>query len=115
MTLINSLFAKIMPILPRWSVKPFAKPYVAGEKIQDVTSVVKNLNHKGFSATIDILGEFVESKDEATEVRNQYVKLIKAIFELKLDSTISVKLTHLGLELDYSFCKKEMHKLVEYA
>ena len=115
MTLINSLFAKIMPILPRWSVKPFAKRYVAGEKIQDVTNVVKNLNHKGFSATIDILGEFVESKDEATEVRNQYVKLIKAIFELKLDSTISVKLTHLGLELDYSFCKKEMHKLVEYA
>ena len=76
MTLINSLFAKIMPILPRWSVKPFAKPYVAGEKIQDVTNVVKNLNHKGFSATIDILGEFVESKDEATEVRNQYEKLI---------------------------------------
>ena len=49
MTLINSLFAKIMPILPRWSVKPFAKPYVAGEKIQDVANVVKNLNHKGFS------------------------------------------------------------------
>ena len=71
MTLINSLFAKIMPILPRWSVKPFAKPYVAGEKIQDVTNVVKNLNHKGFSATIDILGEFVDSKEEAIEVRSQ--------------------------------------------
>lgn len=115
MSLINSLFAKIMPILPRWAVKPFAKPYVAGEKIQDVTNVVKNLNHNGFSATIDILGEFVDSKEEAIEVRNQYSKLIKAIAELKLDSTISVKLTHLGLELDYFFCKKEMHKLVEYA
>ena len=78
-------------------------------------NVVKNLNHNGFSATIDILGEFVDSKEEAIEVRNQYSKLIKAIAELKLDSTISVKLTHLGLELDYSFCKKEMHKLVEYA
>ena len=115
MSIINSLFAKIMPILPRWAVKPFAKPYVAGEKIQDVTNVVKNLNHNGFSATIDILGEFVDSKEEAIEVRNQYSKLIKAIAELKLDSTISVKLTHLGLELDYFFCKKEMHKLVEYA
>ena len=106
MSIINSLFAKIMPILPRWAVKPFAKPYVAGEKIQDVTNVVKNLNHNGFSATIDILGEFVDSKEEAIEVRNQYSKLIKAIAELKLDSTISVKLTHLGLELDYFFVKK---------
>ena len=49
-----------MQLLPKWSVKPFAKPYVAGIKTYEVLNVVKSLNKDGFSATVDILGEFVK-------------------------------------------------------
>ena len=61
-----------MQLLPKWSVKPFAKPYVAGIKTDEVLNVVKSLNNDGFSATIDILGEFVSNKDEAIQVKNEY-------------------------------------------
>ncbi len=72
MTLINSILARVMPFLPKWVVRPFAKPYVAGEKTQDVLTVVQNLNQDGFSSTIDILGEFIKTKDEALQIRKHY-------------------------------------------
>ena len=50
-----------MQLLPKWSIKPFAKPYVAGIKTDEVLNVVKSLNKDGFSATVDILGEFVSN------------------------------------------------------
>ena len=101
-----------MQLLPKWSVKPFAKPYVAGIKTDEVLNVVKSLNKNGFSATVDILGEFVSNKDEAIQVKNEYSELVRAIAKNSLDSTISVKLTHLGLDLDYNYCKNLMLELV---
>ena len=97
-----------MQLLPKWSVKPFAKPYVAGIKTYEVLNVVKSLNKDGFSATVDILGEFVSNMDEAIQVKNEYSELVRAIAKNNLDSTISVKLTHLGLDLDYNYCKNQM-------
>ena len=101
-----------MQLLPKWSIKPFAKPYVAGIKTYEVLNVVKSLNKDGFSATVDILGEFVSNKDEAIQVKNEYSELVRAIAKNNLDSTISVKLTHLGLDLDYNYCKNLMLELV---
>ena len=101
-----------MQLLPKWSVKPFAKPYVAGTKTDEVLNVVESLNNDGFSATVDILGEFVSNEDEAIQVKNEYSGLLRAIAKNNLDSTISVKLTHLGLDLDYNYCKNLMLDLV---
>jgi len=111
MEMINSLLATIMPYLPKFFVKPFAKPYVAGESIDSVIKIAKKLNDNGFSTTLDILGEFVNSKEEANKIKNAYSELIKKISAKKLDSTISVKLTHLGLGLDSNLGEKNFHSL----
>ena len=100
MPITNSLLATIMPYLPKVLVRPFAKPYVAGESIDSVIKIAKKLNDNGFSTTLDILGEFVNSKEEANKIKNYYSELIRKISTEKLDSTISVKLTHLGLGID---------------
>jgi len=112
---INRIFASSMQFLPEWFVKPFAKPYVAGTETNEVLSIVKKLNDEGFSATIDILGEFVKTRDEAVDVRDKYAELIKFINEKELDSTISVKLTHIGLDLDFDYCKSLFIELAEKA
>ena len=44
MSLINTSIAAIMPYFPKWMVKPFANPYVAGENIVEVTKTIKS-NH----------------------------------------------------------------------
>jgi hypothetical protein len=56
MEITNSLLATIMPYLPKFFVRPFAKPYVAGESIDSVIKIAKKLNDNGFSTTLDILG-----------------------------------------------------------
>ena len=114
MSLINKSIATIMPYLPKWFAKPFAKPYVAGEDIQSVIEIVKKLNNNGFSTTIDILGEHVHSETEANNVLNQYTKLIQSISKNSLDSTISIKLTHLGLSLNEELAKKNILELAHY-
>ena len=111
MEIINSLLATIMPYLPKFFVRPFAKPYVAGESIDSVIKIAKKLNDNGFSTTLDILGEFVNSKEEANKIKNAYSELIKKISTKKLDSTISVKLTHLGLGIDSNLGEKNFHSL----
>ena len=111
MVIINSLLATIMSYLPKVFVRPFAKPYVAGESINSVIKIAKKLNDNGFSTTLDILGEFVNSEEEANKIKNSYSELIKKISTEKLDSTISVKLTHLGLGIDSNLGEKNIHFL----
>jgi proline dehydrogenase len=111
MALTNSLLATIMPYLPKSLVRPFAKPYVAGETIDSVIKTAKELNGHGFSTTLDILGEFVNSKEEANKIKNAYSELIKRISIEKLDSTISVKLTHLGLSIDPNLGEENIYSL----
>ncbi len=97
---LNSAIAALMPYFPKWFVKPFAKPYVAGETVDTALEIVRQLNENGFAATMDILGEFVNSTDEANQIRDDYATVIQRIAKNGLDSTISVKLTHLGLGLN---------------
>ena len=111
MPITNSLLATIMPYLPKVLVRPFAKPYVAGESIDSVIKIAKKLNDNGFSTTLDILGEFVNSKEEANKIKNAYSELIRNISSKKLDSTISVKLTHLGLGIDSKLGEENFNSL----
>jgi len=114
MSLLNSSIATIMPYLPKWFARPFAKPYVAGETTQSVIEKVKELNNNGFSTTIDILGEHVDSDNEAKNILSQYLQLINNISENNLDSTISVKLTHLGLGLSEKLAEQNILELAHY-
>ncbi len=104
-----------MPYFPRWTVKPFAKPYVAGEELEVALEVAKKLNRQDFTVTMDILGEHVQSKEEATQVREAYCKLYNQLALLGRDNTVSLKLTHLGLELDPTLAKENLMTIVSSA
>ena len=62
MSLFNSIVTSTLPILPKWFAKPFARPYVAGQTEDDAVAHIRALNEKGFSATVDILGEHILTK-----------------------------------------------------
>ena len=113
MSLINTSIAAIMPYFPKWMVKPFANPYVAGENIVEVTKTIKSLNQQGYKSTVDILGEFVEDEKQASKVLKSYSELVETIAKEQMDSTISVKLTHLGLGIKSKIAQKNFSKLIE--
>jgi proline dehydrogenase len=115
MNLINSILVKLLSYLPKWTVKPFASPYVAGIGVDDAMKTVKSLNDKGFVATIDILGEHVCSKEESHKIRDYYCKLYDRISDEILDANISLKPTHLGMEIDPFLAEINLLNILEKA
>ena len=99
MSLFNSIVTSVLPILPKWFAKPFARPYVAGQTEDDAVTHIRTLNEKGFSATVDILGEHVLTKEEARDITAQYCHLYDRILNESLDCNISMKPTHVGLNI----------------
>jgi len=112
---LNSTLAFIISFFPRWMIKPFAKQYVAGESIGEVLTHVHTLNEQGFSATIDILGEHVKTIAESTAITNSYLEILTEISENELNSNISIKPTHIGLDINYDTAKNNLFSLLDKA
>ena len=83
MSWINSSIAVLMPYVPKWFARPFAKPYVAGESIESVTEIVRSINRNGFSTTLDILGEHIHTPSEANKILDNSVKLDPQNFDAR--------------------------------
>jgi len=115
MKLVQKAVSHVLPIVPEPIVGFFAKNYIAGETIEDAVQVVRSLMAEGACATIDVLGEEVKDKDHALKVAEMYQKVIHTINSEKLDSTVSIKLTHMGLKIDKEFCYNNVCKLLEVA
>ena len=92
-----------------------AKRFVAGESFADAIPKVEQLNGKGVTVTLDLLGENVKDRQTADETVDSYIELLKGIEEAGLDSTISIKLTMMGLDIDQSYCRDNLFKLLDVA
>lgn len=92
-----------------------AKRFVAGESFDQTNPKVKALNSKGIKVTLDLLGENVEDRQTADETVDNYIKLLNNIDDSGLDSTISIKLTMMGLDIDRNYCKENLFKLLDVA
>ena len=112
---INSLIIRIITLLPKSIVQLFAGKYVAGENHKTALGVVKSLNNQGFSATIDILGEHVKDILEAQQITSEYLNLFDEISESDLDSNISIKPSHIGLDVGDSEFISNLELLIEKA
>ncbi len=92
-----------------------AKRFVAGEDLGQVIPKVSDLNKKGIKVTLDMLGENVEDRQMARDTADNYIELIRGIEEAGLDSTISIKLTMMGLDIDQDFCRDNLFRLLDVA
>ena len=115
MKLINNLIIQILPFLPKFLVKIVASPYIAGITDEEMLQNVEKLNQKGFKVAIDILGEHVQTENEAKEVTDRYVAIYDEISKRNLLANLSIKLTHVGQDLGLDIVEKNLSKLVEAA
>jgi proline dehydrogenase len=95
--------------------KGFAARFVPGETLDDALDVVKQLNAKGITASLDLLGESVRNENEARESASQYIRMLDRIKESKLDANVSVKLTAMGLDVGEELCIANMQNILERA
>jgi proline dehydrogenase len=74
--------------------------FVAGTHVEDALRATRAINQSGPSVSIDNLGENVTNADEAKASAQLYHELLDDIARQKLDANISLKLTHMGLDVD---------------
>ncbi|MDX1644434.1 MAG: proline dehydrogenase family protein [Thermoanaerobaculia bacterium] len=115
MSLFSRLVVTALPLVPKALVGRVARPYVAGESLDDAVRVVESLNERGAMATLDVLGEEVEERDKALAAVEEYVRVFDAIEEHGLDANVSIKLTLLGLKIDQSFCLDNVATIADCA
>ncbi len=104
-----------IPFVPKPIVGYFSKNYIAGPVLEDAIATVKDLNAKGMMATMDLLGEESMSKKEAEEAVAEYMRIIQAIDEHKLDCNLSIKPTQMGLLIDKEYCFNNIRTIVAEA
>ncbi|HEU4720480.1 MAG TPA: proline dehydrogenase, partial [Gemmatimonadaceae bacterium] len=64
----------------------FAKRFVPGETLDDALEVVRGLNGRGISASLDLLGESVTNEREARAARDEYLQMLDRIHQFRLEA-----------------------------
>jgi proline dehydrogenase len=89
--------------------------FVAGTKVEDALRVTQTLNAAGMSVSIDNLGENVTNPEETREAAGLYRQLLSEISLRGLNANVSVKLTHMGLDVDPQLAYQNVRALVSQA
>ncbi|GGE06696.1 proline dehydrogenase [Marinithermofilum abyssi] len=99
----------------KWGLRFGASQVVAGETIESAMKAAKSLNEKGLVCTVDHLGEFVSSREEASEATEYCIRTLDSIAESGAQCNLSLKLTQLGLDIDVDFCLHNMRRILDTA
>jgi proline dehydrogenase len=114
-SVLDKAIVRVMPAVPKPVVRRISARYIAGTELEDACRVVRNLNTAGKMATIDVLGEEITIPDEARTIARTYREVFDKISEQGLDANVSIKLTALGLKLDYSLCRENVEGVLAAA
>ncbi len=93
----------------------FARHWIAGETLGEAVASAKKKNRAGFGVIINFLGEHVRDKIEAQENIEENIKLLSALEKEKVNASISIKLTQLGLLIDKRLCFSNVEKIASIA
>ena len=89
--------------------------FVAGTEIADAVRATQAVNKAGMSVSIDNLGENVTNPEEARHSAELYHRILDAIAANHLNGNISLKLTHMGLDVDEALARELVSGLVAKA
>jgi proline dehydrogenase len=109
----NQRLRAMVPGLP--FVRRAVRKFMPGEHLDDAVTAARGLAERGLPVTFTHLGENVHEKEEAEAATQGYLDALDAIAETGLDAEVSVKLTHLGLDLDPGLAAGNLERLVERA
>lgn len=92
-----------------------ARRFVPGEEIGAAIAAVRACNSVGMTASLDHLGENVVTREDAERARVSYTETLDRIAADGVDSNISLKLTHIGLDLGAEFCAEQLRIILRRA
>jgi proline dehydrogenase len=106
--------------LRRWitsngTTRRLAQRFVPGEDLAPAVEAARRCNRSGMTVSLDQLGENVLSREDAQRARLAYTDALDRIAAENLDANVSLKLTHLGLDLGDEFCAEQLRIVTQRA
>lgn len=96
-----------------------ARRFVAAETLDETIPVLVDLKNRGLLTTLDLLGEYVRSRDLATEACNLYLRIAERVAEERdrtgVSANISIKLSMIGQKIDEEFCVGNLRRILTLA
>jgi proline dehydrogenase len=89
--------------------------FVAGTEVKDALQATKKVNQAGLSVSVDNLGENVTNAEEARASAQLYHEMLDEISKRQLNANVSLKLTHMGLDVDENLARDLVTELVAKA
>lgn len=116
--MLNKAIAGMLPYMPKNLVWLFSKQYIAGQTLEEAIKNCHHLNGQGLLTTIDVLGEFITTLDEAEANKKEYLHVIETAERAGVKGNYSLKPTFFGLLLDretaYHHIREIVKKAAEY-
>ena len=103
---------RIVRWVRRYGMRLGAARFVAGETLDECVLVLRRLNEMGFVTNTTLLGEDVDDAAAATRVVEEYLRVLDRLAQERLRTNLSVKLTHLGLDLGEDVAFANVGRLV---
>ncbi len=98
-----------------WAGRRVSRRFVAGTEIDDALNAARAMNQLGLSVSVDNLGENVTNVEEARHSAQLYHQMLDQMSAQRLDANVSLKLTHMGLDVDENAAYEITASVVEHA
>lgn len=98
-----------------WIGQRLSRRFVAGTTIEDALAATKAMNQLGLGVSVDNLGENVTNADEARHSAQLYHQMLDQMNAQDLNANVSLKLTHMGLDVDESMAYEIASGVVQHA
>lgn len=89
--------------------------FMPGESMDDALEAARSLGERGITSILTLLGENVDDAEAAANVTEEFSVLLDHSAESNLDVDISVKPTHLGLDLGFDVAERNLGVLAAAA
>jgi proline dehydrogenase len=106
---------RVARVVRQYGMRLGAARFVAGETLDECVAVLRRLDAKGLLTNTTLLGESVRDAATTGHVVETYLGVMDRIRAEGLRTYISVKLTHLGLDIGEDLAYKNVRRLVAYA
>lgn len=114
-SVFHNLLVKTVQLMPENAVWLFSKKYIAGQTLESAVNTVKALNARGIYATLDVLGESINTEEEAISAKLKALEVFTAIVQHNLKANLSIKPTQMGLGIDKELAYQQILELVTRA
>jgi proline dehydrogenase len=115
MSIFDRAVVSLMPLVPKIIVGRVARPYIAGDTLDDGVATVRKLMAEGCRATMDVLGEEVTRNEETLAFTQMYLDTLDRITSEGIDANISIKLSALGQKIAPDLCEQNVRRIMDRA